>query len=98
MSNAQAGWAWLWWVMAAAFALAWIRRSAIWSRRPRHHRRSRAPHPGHSAAAGMVNNEIEARLEMVERLEVRVAELENRLDFTERVLMERVPSNRAGDS
>jgi hypothetical protein len=98
MPSAQAGWAWLWWIIAAVFALAWIRRSVIWSRRPHHSRRLRARHLGRSAAVGMANTEAEARLEMVDRLDARVSELENRLDFAERVLMERAQSDRAGDS
>jgi hypothetical protein len=36
---------------------------------------------------------VRARLELVDQLETRVAELENRLDFTERLLSERKESD-----
>lgn len=48
--------------------------------------RSREPR---AARSEELDRAIRARLDLVDQLETRVAELENRLDFTERLLAER---------
>src|SRR5689334_16334560 len=49
----------------------------------------------HSPVAPPLDEGVRARLELVEQLESRVAELENRLDFTERLLAGRAATDPA---
>jgi uncharacterized protein (DUF342 family) len=56
----------------------------FWRRGWRH-----GPDPRAARRAPELDEGIRARLELVDQLETRVAELENRLDFAERLLAER---------
>jgi hypothetical protein len=63
----------------------------IWSRRLR-----RGPQEGQFDEARLeLEEQTRARLAIVDQLETRVSELENRLDFTERLLAERSTSSTA---
>jgi hypothetical protein len=78
-----------WWIPLLIFALVFWR-PWRWGRRgyhawqwppPRHYQRpDRAPE---------LDEAVRARLDLVDQLETRVTELENRLDFAERLLAER---------
>jgi hypothetical protein len=67
-----------WWI--AFFFLPFL----FWRRGWRH-----SPNPRESRRPSELDDSIRARLELVDQLETRVAELENRLDFAERLLAER---------
>lgn len=71
-----------WWIVFFFLPFIFWRRSG-WGRHrdPRDAPRSRE-----------LDESIRARLELVDQLETRVAELENRLDFTERLLADRKES------
>ncbi len=69
---------WLWWWIVPMMVFGW------WGPWARHHRRQdRRPEQVE------LDEETRARLAIVDQLESRVSELENRLDFTERLLAER---------
>ena len=68
-----------WWIVFFFLPFIFWRRSG-W-------RRYRDPHT--LSRPTELDESIRARLELVDQLETRVAELENRLDFTERLLAER---------
>ncbi|HEU5171138.1 MAG TPA: hypothetical protein VFU46_11405 [Gemmatimonadales bacterium] len=74
------GWAWWWLIPMLMFFWwgPWAHRRRHWQRDDRHER----------ARVAELDEEIRARLATVDQLETRVAELENRLDFTERLLSE----------
>ena len=67
-----------WWIVFFFLPFIFWRRSG-WGR----HRDPRRPRPPE------MDESIRARLDLMDQLESRVAELENRLDFTERLLAER---------
>jgi len=67
-----------WWIVFFFLPFFFWRRSG-WG----HHRDPR------TARAPELDEGVRTRLELVDQLETRVAELENRLDFTERLLAER---------
>jgi hypothetical protein len=78
-----------WWIPLLVLALVfwrpwrWSRRRSTWwdGPPPRHYpQRERAPE---------LDEAVRARLDLVDQLETRVTELENRLDFAERLLAER---------
>jgi hypothetical protein len=71
------GWA-FWWIIPMMMFFWWG---------PLRHRRGRCRDEGSNA--GELDEETRARLAVVDQLEARVSELENRLDFTERLLAER---------
>ncbi len=75
-----------WWipllVLLLVFGRPWWRAGGPWWW-PGSCRRERDP------AREELDRAIQARLELVDQLETRVAELENRLDFAERLLAER---------
>lgn len=71
-----------WWIVFFFLPFIFWRRSG-WGR----YRDSRA-----APRSREVDESIRARLELVDQLEARVAELENRLDFTERLLADRKES------
>ena len=66
-----------WWIVFFFLPFFFWRRSG-WGR----HRDPRPPTPE-------LDESVRVRLELVDQLESRVAELENRLDFAERLLAER---------
>lgn len=70
--------AWAWWIFPILMFF-WFAPH----RRRRHWERAAQP------ARAELDAEIRARLALVDQLETRVSELENRLDFTERLLAER---------
>ncbi len=65
-----------WWLIFPMMAFFW------WGPRGRHRYRDRPER-------AELDEETRARLAMVDQLETRVSELENRLDFTERLLADR---------
>ena len=70
-----------WWIVFFFLPfIFWRRAGRGWYRDPRPPQRAE------------LNESDRARLELVDQLESRVAELENRLDFTERLLAERKES------
>jgi hypothetical protein len=74
--------AWAWWWIFPAMMFFW------WG--PHRHRRP-------SQERGVeLDDETRARLALVDQLESRVSELENRLDFTERLLAGRTGAAGAG--
>ena len=75
------GWA-FWWVIPMMMFFWWG---------PHRYRRGRYREEG--GRARELDEEIRARLAVVDHLEARVSELENRLDFTERLLAERTPTS-----
>ena len=77
--------AWAWWWIFPLMMFFW------WGPRGRHRRWERNAEP----ARPELDDETRARLAMVDQLETRVSELENRLDFTERLLAERSTSSTA---
>lgn len=77
--------AWAWWWTLPMMMFFW------WGPRGRHRRWEREARP----AQAELDEETRARLAMVDQLESRVSELENRLDFTERLLSERSTSSTA---
>ena len=72
-----------WWIVFFFLPFVFWRRSG-WGRRPDRRATPRQVE---------LDESIRARLELVDQLESRVAELENRLDFTERLLADRKESN-----
>jgi hypothetical protein len=68
-----------WWIVFFFLPFFFWRRSGRWGYRD----------PRAAARAPELDESIRVRLELVDQLETRVAELENRLDFTERLLAER---------
>ena len=66
------------------------RRSRKWSTS-----RSDLLHPGLGEEITALRDDLEGRLGEVEQLQGRVAELENRLDFTERLLAQKEPGTLA---
>lgn len=75
------GWA-FWWIIPMMMFFWWG---------PHRYRRGRLRDEGGSVRE--LNEEIRARLAVVDQLEARVSELENRLDFTERLLAERTATS-----
>jgi hypothetical protein len=71
------GWA-FWWIIPMMMFFWWG---------PHRYRRGRFREE--RGSPGELDEEIRARLAVVDQLEARVSELENRLDFTERLLAER---------
>jgi hypothetical protein len=71
-----------WWIIFFFLPFMFWRRSA-WGR----------PDRRTTARQLELDESVRARLELVDQLESRVAELENRLDFTERLLADRKESN-----
>jgi hypothetical protein len=71
-----------WWIVFFFLPFIFWRRSG-WGRHRDPRTASRPPE---------LDESIRARLELVDQLEARVAELENRLDFTERLLADRKES------
>jgi hypothetical protein len=71
------GWA-FWWIIPMMMFFWWG---------PLRYRRGRCREEGGSTRE--LDEETRARLAVVDQLEARVSELENRLDFTERLLAER---------
>jgi len=78
--------AWAWWWIFPLMMFFW------WGPHGRRHRWERNTRP---AARPELDEETRARLAMVDQLETRVSELENRLDFTERLLAGRSTSSTA---
>ena len=76
--------AWAWWIFPMMMFFWW---GPHWRRR--HESRDAA------RARAELDQDIRARLATVDQLETRVSELENRLDFTERLLAERSTSSTA---
>jgi hypothetical protein len=72
-----------WWLPFLLFGLffwgpwRWGRRAGRWE------------YERYSRRDARLDESIKARLDLVDQLETRVSELENRLDFTERLLAER---------
>lgn len=75
------GWA-FWWIIPMMMFFWW----GPWGR---HRHRSQWQRPERAE----LDEETRARLAMVDSLEARVSELENRLDFTERLLAERTATS-----
>lgn len=74
---------WMWWWIFPVMMFFWFgghRRHSQWERAPR-------------PVRGELDEETRARLALVDQLETRVSELENRLDFTERLLAERATTS-----
>ncbi|HEX2449843.1 MAG TPA: hypothetical protein VHJ69_01810 [Gemmatimonadales bacterium] len=71
--------AWGWWWIFPILMFFWF------APHRRHRRWERDPRPVRAEP----DEETKARLALVDQLETRVSELENRLDFTERLLAER---------
>jgi hypothetical protein len=84
--------AWFAWLpLLVLFAVVFrVRRHALGLRAFRWDDRRRT---GPSPVA--IDDAVRARLELVEQLETRVSELENRLDFTERLLAQRAAADPA---
>lgn len=72
------GWA-FWWIIPMMMFFWW----GPWGRQRHRARPARAE----------LDEETRARLAVVDQLEARVSELENRLDFTERLLAERTATS-----
>ena len=70
---------WMWWWIFPAMMFFWFGPR----RRPRRWERDAGP------PRAELDEEARARLALVDQLETRVSELENRLDFTERLLADR---------
>jgi hypothetical protein len=75
-------WRYLFLFIGVWFALSWGRRARRWGR-------GRWGAAGGRAESSLDLTAIDGRLAVVDQLESRVAELENRLDFAERLLSER---------
>jgi hypothetical protein len=77
------GW-WIFLLVALFFWSPWR-----WRRRMRRWEQDRYGPWRHTPRPAELDESIKARLDLVDQLETRVSELENRLDFTERLLAER---------
>jgi hypothetical protein len=77
--------AWAWWWIIPMMMFFW------WGPCGRQRRRRPDERPERTG----MDDEARARLALVDQLETRVSELENRLDFTERLLADRATSSSA---
>jgi len=84
------GW-WIFLLVALFFWGPWR-----WSRRMRRWEQDRyGPRRQSLRRPAELDESVKARLDLVDQLETRVSELENRLDFTERLLAERSKASTA---
>lgn len=96
---------WIFWVVVPFLFFMFVRRSRYWGHPESGHRRmKRSLQKKVRAGAGLETGELDHRQDeelvehrhYIDELEKRVAELENRLDFTERLLTERRESVMGG--
>jgi len=90
MTIYTAGWSWMWMLLFGMFFLGQSRLLGIWV----HGRRLRLEdlEGGSSRRRREIDElraDLDGRLAEIDSLQTRVTELENRLDFTERLLAER---------
>ena len=95
MTTLAAGWSWLWiffGVFVFGQALRWGFWGGRWAKRHSRHWSWEAwegRDSGHGRELEALRNDLDGRLAEIDSLQSRVTELENRLDFAERLLAER---------